>query len=595
MWAQLGVCMKLIERLKKITQGFKAVWSRFPAAILAFVVIGASVSIFFVHDSFQLSEEHLKTIGYALLALSIFAVYGIAVTVLAEEKQYSVAKRALLWAANVLAALAYFVYVDRIAGLEARAEQMRIAGILLLGVVLFAADLLRRKKGHSEIFAQRRAWRLLVTGFFWGVIAGGISFILFSMDRMLGVHVESEAYSDAFILTGAVFAPSFFLMELPSNRQSSEEALLALFKVLLLYVLMPLIWAYTAIVGIYFVKLLITWQWPDGVIANLILWYVLAGIGTLYFSNTLKGENRWSTFFARWFPRAVILPTLLLFVSLAIRINQYGITENRYLVGIAGLWVLGCAVYLSVKNLERQNTKVITGALAALILVSVIGPLSASSVSSMSQNRRFERVLQANGLLDDNQRATEPETALPTAQQRELNEMIRYFSEVQQTSKIRSLPETMSREALLTFFKITETELYTSEYVWAYLSDAEILDVSGYDYMVRVSQNQQPYQIDTERGSIKLAFGPYEDQLQITLNEAILYHKALSEDDERIIALCRQVQSESRDLTSEEAVLQLEETSDIKVKILLKSASIDLSNMESAKYGIEYIILFSIK
>jgi len=51
----------------------------------------------------------------------------------------------------------------------------------------------------------------------------------------------------------------------------------------------------------------------------------------------------------------LILPLLaMMFIAMGIRINAYGITENRYFVLAAGLWVTGSMLYLIISKEPRN-------------------------------------------------------------------------------------------------------------------------------------------------------------------------------------------------------------------------------------------------
>jgi len=48
-----------------------------------------------------------------------------------------------------------------------------------------------------------------------------------------------------------------------------------------------------------------------------------------------------------WLPKAIIPLLLVMFVCVGIRVNAYGVTENRYFAIALGVWVLVVMVYLA--------------------------------------------------------------------------------------------------------------------------------------------------------------------------------------------------------------------------------------------------------
>src|SRR5690606_32311453 len=145
-------------------------------------------------------------------------------------------------------------------------------------------------------------------------------------------------------------------------------------KVLLLYIVIPLLTAYTAILYIYFIKIIISWEWPIGLVSHLVLWYALIVTAVLFLITPMRDENKWANIFSKWMP-IIILPILIMmFISMGIRINAYGVTENRYYVVVMGLWIFGIMVYYSL--VKKPLNILLPTTLAVIALLSVLGPLS---------------------------------------------------------------------------------------------------------------------------------------------------------------------------------------------------------------------------
>ena len=86
----------------------------------------------------------------------------------------------------------------------------------------------------------------------------------------------------------------------------------------------------------------------------------------------------------------------MMFFAIYLRISEYGLTENRYIVIAGGLWVFLSLIYYIFYR-EKSNITVPIF-LAAIILITGIGPASATSLSLRSQNARFEKLLKENNL-----------------------------------------------------------------------------------------------------------------------------------------------------------------------------------------------------
>jgi hypothetical protein len=82
----------------------------------------------------------------------------------------------------------------------------------------------------------------------------------------------------------------------------------------------------------------------------------------------------------------------MLLVAFWKRILPYGLTEPRALGLVLGLWLLGIALLFTFRGGASIRTIPIT--LAALLLLTLYGPLSLTRVSISSQGRRLARMLQ---------------------------------------------------------------------------------------------------------------------------------------------------------------------------------------------------------
>nr|WP_243124588.1 DUF4153 domain-containing protein [Clostridium sp. AWRP] len=103
-----------------------------------------------------------------------------------------------------------------------------------------------------------------------------------------------------------------------------------------------------------------TKQWPVGLVSHLVLWYSVIVTIVLFFITPIKNNNSWQNNFSKIFPKIILPLIIMMFVSISIRINAYGITEKRYFTLILGIWL-----FFIMKSLQNgANT--------------LISPLSAS-------------------------------------------------------------------------------------------------------------------------------------------------------------------------------------------------------------------------
>src|SRR5690606_3026557 len=86
---------------------------------------------------------------------------------------------------------------------------------------------------------------------------------------------------------------------------------------------------------------------------------------------------------------------LIILLGFAIykRVSDYGVTEERYILIILGVWLTGVSIYFLV--FRKDNIKIIPVSLFICVLLGTYGPQGAASVSRQSQLRRLAKLMDA--------------------------------------------------------------------------------------------------------------------------------------------------------------------------------------------------------
>lgn len=265
--------------------------------------------------------------------------------------------------------------------------------------------------------------------------------ILFALEELLGIPVDSDWYGNYGILVGSIFAPTYYLGSLvQSGDDMINFSYSRVFRVLIAYIVMPLLSIYTLILYLYFLRLPFIGGLPQGEVANLVMWYSVISLMTFFLAAPIKEENLFVQKFLKLMPMAMLVPIGMMFVAIGIRIGAYGITVKRYFVVALGLWILGNTLY-RIYNQWLKKT-VLDAALifsaVAVMLLSLYGPWSAYPVSIANQNARFEATLEELGLL----KGTEilPSDQLSEADKNRISQFIMYFDNQHNLSDIKILP-----------------------------------------------------------------------------------------------------------------------------------------------------------
>ncbi|NJD02766.1 MAG: DUF4153 domain-containing protein [Ruminiclostridium sp.] len=363
-----------------------------------------------------------------------------------------------------------------------------------------------------------------MTALYSGILFAGLAAILFTIDRLLQIKVDEKMYLYVWLVIAGVFAPAFFLGGIPSFSQRMErDDYSKLMRILLLYIIMPLITVYTAILYIYFAKAIITLKWPEGLVANLVLWYSVISAAVIFLTSPLSEINKWVRTFIFWFPKLILPILVIMFISIGIRINAYGFTENRYFVVLLGLWVTSIMIYLNLAGNRRNIVMPIS--LAIIALLAVFGPWSAYSVSKLSQNLRFESILNRNSMIRNNL-VTKPAGEISENDKNELSEILLYFSNVHSLKDLKHLPADFKLENTENTFGFPfqqrgyQPENGSFSYNLGMINDA--MDIKGYDYLLDFRNYYENKTIKT--GALEVRYNKQDSSI-IFLNGGVEIYK----------------------------------------------------------------------
>ena len=211
------------------------------------------------------------------------------------------------------------------------------------------------------------------------------------------------------IFISILFSSWFFVSGIPKNLDELEKGVEypSGLKTFGQYILLPLMMIYFVILYTYGAKIIFTWDWPRGVVSYMISAYSVLGILTfllLYPWGGIEG-TAWVKKFSKLFYILMLPLIVLLFMALSIRISEYGITINRYLVVVLGIWLTIVSLYFT---LGKTNIKFVPISLTTILIVIMFGPWGMFSISEKSQSGRLIELLERNNLLVDGKIINEP-------------------------------------------------------------------------------------------------------------------------------------------------------------------------------------------
>lgn len=508
--------MGLLNRVKLTVLNIKNSLKRFPTTIgisslLAFLLI-------YLIEA-QPTGDIKETLEKIALTLGLGILVSLCIVLLIEKffqnnRLYSIL---LYFAGGLFLVLYYFVFLDDLGN----AAAYRYVGTVLFLVLAFLFIPRIKNSKDYEYYILDVLQGFAITFIYSFVLYAGISVILLTINQLFEIDIKSELYLYTFIIVVFIFAVSLFLSKLPSIEKEYNNVIYnKSLKVLLTYIVIPLISIYTIILYLYFAKIIITGIWPRGLVSHLVLWYSTLSVGVIFLLTPIMEENRVAKLFYKVFPKVILPILLMMFLSIYQRVAQYGITENRYFIIVLGLWVLGIMIYFSLKKSLRNI--IIPISLAIVVLISVYGPLSSFSIAKFSQNRRFEKILKANNMLIDDKIV--PNEKVSKEDQREISNIISYFSRNHSISDIKYLPVDFTvgdMESIMGFEYNPYFVLPVDKFRYFYyaINSEEPINVGEFEYLVNINSWQEN---EIELGELIVKYNRQNNLLTIKMGDAVL-------------------------------------------------------------------------
>jgi Domain of unknown function (DUF4153) len=364
---------------------------RFPLAVLCCLFITTMLVVLIEYNNVE-SENHLiQMVLSATLALPLI----IAIGTTSETRRLGASLNWGLQIGAVIISLLYFFSMpDNVS--ESAMARHSLVSLIAIAILSFLPFGMRNHQNGYWQFNKTIVFRILNAVLFVGVLFAGIAVAMVAGSELFDLKIEGERYGQLWVILGCFVAPVFVLagtpkplIELQQNHDYPKPL-----KAFAQYVLLPLVGLYLVILYMYEIKIIAQWSWPQGMVSLLIVWYAAVGLSSLLILWPLRNfeQNRWITRFTTWFFYLLIPLIVMLFLAIKVRIGDYGLTVNRYLVVALAVWLTIVVLYFIFS--KSKDIRAIPIAVIMVALFASYGPFSAWSVSESSQLGRLTVLLE---------------------------------------------------------------------------------------------------------------------------------------------------------------------------------------------------------
>ncbi|MFA4814688.1 MAG: DUF4153 domain-containing protein [Candidatus Gracilibacteria bacterium] len=254
-----------------------------------------------------------------------------------------------------------------------------------------------------------------------GILALSLTLAVESIRNLFELDIDYRWNETMMLFSFSFVLPVFVHIGLPQDWKSFEKNTNYpdFFRPVSYYLLTPISLLFFGILSVYMLKILFTWEWPSGQVAYPVLFLSLVTFG--FYLISYPWRQNWQ----RWFFVALLPFLAMYFLALNMRIEQYGLTELRYLGILLGL----CLVFMSgyFAFVKRQRLQMMLVPLAVFAFIFAVGPWGASEVPVCSQEKKLETMLTQIGALQDGKLLEVDSTAVSEEMVTSISSIVEYL------------------------------------------------------------------------------------------------------------------------------------------------------------------------
>ncbi|HMG16681.1 MAG TPA: DUF4153 domain-containing protein, partial [Saprospiraceae bacterium] len=220
--------------------------------------------------------------------------------------------------------------------------------------------------------------------------------------------------------------------------------------------------------------------------------------------------------FKKWFFYILAPLVILLHIAILKRIDDYGITPERYFVLLTGIWLSILSGYFIISS--KDNIKWIPTSLIVFLLIGTISPIDAFRVSAHSQMNKLMLFLKEKKAIKENKIAPDPKN-FKYEEVYKLTSMIELLEELKSIDKVNDM--------LIKPVSKTEVNGITTKNIIKHLGLENVNDVSSNQYLNYNSDASQRIELEGYKLLLPVNIykgGIYDNGVQLNkTNDTLLF------------------------------------------------------------------------
>ena len=499
--------MKFIDKIKEKLSGLVEALSRYPLTV-AFLMAAVVINAMAIQQEVDYTRYLLTFLMGAFLGITLQGAW---------ERFYDrTSVRIVAMALCLTLTLGYFLIVRQYTSISMEIGIRSSVAIFAVFIAFTWIPVIKSEIRYNQSFMA--TFKALFNALlFSGVLFIGITLIITAIDLLL-FDVSDKAYLHSLNCVGMLFFPIYFLSLIPiypglSNKNRPPEKVIndrgklvrscqcpKFLEVLVSYIVIPLLAAYTIILIIYIVGNITGDFWSDNRLESMLVSFAIVVIFIYILASSL--ENKVAEWFLKIFPKVLVPIVLFQIVASVLQIQEVGLTHGRYYAILFGIFAAVSGLWMSF--MPARNNGVIAALLIGFSLFSIMPPVDAFTISRGNQVNRLTNTLVENKMLENEQ--VNPNGSVSEEDKKIISDAVDYLAMMAYTKEISYLGENFDvyEDFYSTFgFYRYEDNQYRQNSIYLSLNQQSPIDISGYETFMVLNYYQKKEKWDPLIGNFE--------------------------------------------------------------------------------------------